>query len=140
MWPCWTTAIVRTTEKPVAAATALENVHLAATRPQDVSYKGLRKSYYYLYHIFTVAVDHKLGSIVVLQIINQRAMFYNMLFISMVYMINIIESLSYHCEFYLPISWLGLFEPETSPARKLSGCEYSHISLMASFPISYSQN
>lgn len=83
------------------------------------------------FHVFTEAGDDKIPNTDVLQILSSH-----MFHMPMIYIICVIRFLSYCCEFYLT-NWLSIFELEIIPARKLSGCDYPHISLMASFLISY---
>lgn len=97
-------ATTRTTIKLVAAAIALKSVHQAATRPQDIRHRRTEKKLYYLCHGFIKAILDKVPGIVVLQILMQRAMFYNMLHMSVLYMTNVIRFFSYCYEFYLTYS------------------------------------
>lgn len=97
-------ATTRTTIKLVAAAIALKSVHQAATRPQDIRHRRTEKKLYYLCHGFIKAIRDKVPGIVVLQILMQRAMFYNMLHMSVLYMTNVIRFFSYCYEFYLTYS------------------------------------
>lgn len=97
-------ATTMATIKLVAAAIALKSVHQAATRPQAIRHRRTEKKLYYLCHGFIKAICDKVPGIVVLQILMQRAMFYNMLHMSVLYMTNVIRFFSYCYEFYLTYS------------------------------------
>lgn len=108
---------------PVAGAEALKNVCCAAIRPQDVSHGR---------------TEEKLSSSCLhggntWQNTQHRCSPNSIICcVSMVYIIYVIRLSSYYSEFCLT-SWLSLFELETSPAKKLPGCDYPPISLNGIF-------
>lgn len=107
----------------IAGAEALKNVYRAAIRPQDVSHGR---------------IEEKLPS----SCLHGGNRWQNTQHwcspnsitccMSMAYIIYVIRFWSHYSEFCLT-NWLSLFELETSPARKLSGCDYPHISLNGIF-------